>query len=187
MAVSWDPQIQVTSVLSNHLIAGILETVGGISLLRNFRKDRCSQARSRIMIWSNSRRGSWSCASYIQEISELHTVLHARHDFLCSKGKLEWAATVVRQAGQLRPVNPSLGDGFVYWPWPIRVYSKSMFYVHARQSMHHSLPAPKILLPSHRTKSEPPEQETASVGHAENMGTSLCKRVRGNETRSNYG
>ena len=91
------------------------------------------------MIWSDSRRGSWSCANYIQEISELHTVLHARRDFLCSKGKLEWAATVVRQAGQLRPVNPPL-DGFVYWPWPIRVYSKSVFYVHARQSMHVSFP-----------------------------------------------
>jgi len=47
-------------------------------------------------------------------------------------------------------------------------------------------PAPKILLPSHCTKSEPPEQETASVGHAENMGTSLCKRVQENETCSNY-
>ena len=44
--------------------------------------------------------------------------------------------------------------------------------------MHHSLPAPKILLPSHRTNTELPEQETASVGHAENIGTSLCKRVR---------
>jgi len=101
MAVSWDPQIQVTSVLLNHLIAGILETVGSISLLRNFRKDRCSQARSRIMIGSDSRRGSWSCANCIQEISESHTVLHAQCDFLCSQGKLEWAATVVRQAGQL--------------------------------------------------------------------------------------
>jgi len=62
----------------------------------------------------------------------------------------------------------------------------SMFTLDSR-CMYHSLPAPKILLPSHRTKSEPPEQETASVGHAENMGTSLCKRVRGNETHSNYG
>jgi len=55
MTVSWDPEIHVASVVSNHLIAGILQTVGGVNLLR---KDHCSQGRSCIMNGSDSRRGS---------------------------------------------------------------------------------------------------------------------------------
>ncbi|KDQ10467.1 hypothetical protein BOTBODRAFT_36171 [Botryobasidium botryosum FD-172 SS1] len=121
-----DPEIQVASTVSNHLMAGIMKYFGD-----SFRFDQAANlfekltarepelasllARSYIGMNEEVKAVNIMAAS-LHENPQSYTVLHAQCDFLRSKGKYEWAAKLARQAVNCAP------SEFVTWAKLTEVY-----------------------------------------------------------------
>jgi len=100
-------------------------------------------------------------SSAMKETPQSHTLLHTQCDFLRSKGKLEWAVRLARQAVNCAPSEfitwEKLTDLYIdlgqYESALLTLNSCPMFTFNGRD-MHRSLPASKIHLPSHRAVTE---------------------------------
>ncbi|CAK5272060.1 unnamed protein product [Mycena citricolor] len=168
--VGSDPEIQVASVTTNHLTAGLMKYFGVsgrfqqvanlfeklsvkepevTSLLARAYVGMNEEVKA-LQIMSNSLRGQPGPASY--------TLLHAQCDFLRSKSKTEWAMKLAKQAVNAAP------SEFVTWEKLTEVYielghfesalltlnSCPMFTFNGRDA-HRQLTPARVHLPFHRS------------------------------------
>ncbi|KAH6887837.1 chaps family protein [Coprinopsis sp. MPI-PUGE-AT-0042] len=169
--VGSDPEIQVATVVSNHLTAGIMKYFGD--------SGRCQQAANlfeklmvkepevasllaRSYIGMNEEvKGVQIIAAAMKDTPQSYTLLHAQCDFLRSKGKFDWALKLARQAVNCAP------SEFVTWEKLTDIYlelgqfesalltlnSCPMFTFNGRDA-HRTLPVSKIHLPFHKSIGE---------------------------------
>lgn len=169
--VGSDPEIQVASIASNHLTAAILKYFGdsgryqpAANLFEKIatREPEVASLLARAYIGMNEEvKAVQIISNAMKETPQSHTLLHVQCDFLRSKGKLEWALKLARQAVNCAP------SEFVTWEKLTDLYidlgqfesalltlnSCPMFTFNGRD-VHRSLPASKIHLPPPRAIAE---------------------------------
>ncbi|SNX86468.1 related to BCH1 - Protein involved in transport at the trans-Golgi [Melanopsichium pennsylvanicum] len=114
-----DPEIQVATVVSNHLTAGILKYFGetsryeqAVNLFEKLwaREPEVAALVAQSYIGMNEEiKAVQVMHSAVKETPQSYALLHAQVDFLRSKGKHEWALKVAKQAVNCAP------SEFVTW------------------------------------------------------------------------
>lgn len=114
-----DPEVQVATVVSNHLTAGILKYFGeasryeqAVNLFEKLwaREPEVAALVAQSYIGMNEEiKAVQVMHSAIRETPQSYALLHAQVDFLRSKGKYEWALKVAKQAVNCAP------SEFVTW------------------------------------------------------------------------
>ncbi|KAF9492571.1 chaps-domain-containing protein [Pleurotus eryngii] len=162
--VGSDPEIQVATVVSNHLTAGISKYFGdsgrwqpAANLFEKLstREPEVASLLARSYIGMNEEvKAVQIMALAIKHIPQSYTLLHAQCDFLRSKGKYDWALKLARQAVNCAP------SEFVTWEKLTEIYidlrqfeqalltlnSCPMFTFNGRDA-HRNLPTSRIHLP----------------------------------------
>ncbi|GLB39136.1 putative chAPs (Chs5p-Arf1p-binding proteins) [Lyophyllum shimeji] len=177
--VGSDPEIQVATVVSNHLTAGIMKYFGdsgryqqAANLFEKLtaKEPEVASLLARSYIGMNEEvKAVQIMATAMKQTPQSYTLLHVQCDFLRSKGKHEWALKLARQAVNCAP------SEFVTWEKLTELYidlgqyesalltlnSCPMFTFNGRDA-HRTLPAAKISLPFHRAIGEilPDRQRT---------------------------
>ncbi|KAF8906786.1 Chs5p-Arf1p-binding proteins-domain-containing protein [Gymnopilus junonius] len=165
--VGSDPEIQVATVVSNHLTAGIMKYFGDSGRYQpaanlfeklSVREPEVASLLARSYLGMNEEvKAVQIMSAAIKQMPQSYTLLHVQCDFLRSKGKHEWALRLARQAVNCAP------SEFVTWEKLAEIYidlqqydsalltlnSCPMFTFNGRDS-HRALPALKIHLPFHR-------------------------------------
>ncbi|KAF9003311.1 chaps family protein [Cyathus striatus] len=166
--VGSDPEIQVATVVSNHLTAGILKYFGdsgryqpAANLFEKLvvKEPEVASLLVRSYIGMNEEvKAVQIMASAIKQTPQSYTLLHAQCDFLRSKDKLEWALKLARQAVNCAP------SEFVTWEKLTELYmdlgmfesalltlnSCPMFTFNGRDA-HRALTASRVHLPIPRS------------------------------------
>ncbi|CDZ98516.1 Tetratricopeptide repeat-containing domain [Phaffia rhodozyma] len=121
-----DPEIQVASVVSNHLTAGLLKYFGD-----SFRFDKTVNLFERLLPHQPEVAALLATSYFgmneevkavqiihhgLQENPQSYPLLHVQCDFLRSKGKLDWALQLAREAVNCAP------SEFVTWAKLTEVY-----------------------------------------------------------------
>ncbi|KAF8067804.1 Chs5p-Arf1p-binding proteins-domain-containing protein [Lyophyllum atratum] len=177
--VGSDPEIQVATVVSNHLTAGILKYFGesgryqqAANLFEKLtaREPEIASLLAKSYIGMNEEvKAVQIMASAMKQTPQSYTLLHVQCDFLRSKGKFEWALKLARQAVNCAP------SEFVTWEKLTELYmdlgqfesalltlnSCPMFTFNGRDA-HRALTAAKVNLPFSRSIGEilPDRQRT---------------------------
>jgi len=162
--VGSDPEIQVATVVSNHLTAGIMKYFGGSGRYQqaanlfeklSVREPEVASLLAKSYIGMNEEvKAVQIIANAMRVTPQSYTLLHAQCDFLRSKGKFDWALKLARQAVNCAP------SEFVTWEKLTDIYlelgqlesalltlnSCPMFTFNGRDS-HRTLPVSKIHLP----------------------------------------
>ncbi|KAK0229471.1 Chs5p-Arf1p-binding proteins-domain-containing protein [Armillaria nabsnona] len=117
--VGSDPEIQVATVVSNHLTAGIMKYFGDSGRFQQAanlfekiaaREPEVASLLARSYIGMNEEiKAVQIIAAAMKETPQSYTLLHVQCDFLRSKGKFEWALKLARQAVNCAP------SEFVTW------------------------------------------------------------------------
>ncbi|KAK0204286.1 Chs5p-Arf1p-binding proteins-domain-containing protein [Desarmillaria ectypa] len=117
--VGSDPEIQVATVVSNHLTAGIMKYFGDSGRFQqaanlfekiSAREPEIASLLARSYIGMNEEiKAVQIIAAAMKETPQSYTLLHVQCDFLRSKGKFEWALKLARQAVNCAP------SEFVTW------------------------------------------------------------------------
>ncbi|KAN0109162.1 chaps domain containing protein [Russula decolorans] len=183
--VGSDPEIQVATVVSNHLTAGILKYFGDSGRWQHaanlFEKlavrdpeVSCLLARSYIGM-NEEVKAIQIMGTAMKETPQSYLLLHIQCDFLRSKGKHEWALKLARQAVNCAP------SEFVTWEKLTDIYidlreyesalltlnSCPMFTFNGRDA-HRSLTALRLHLPVEATVAEIlPEREKTDDDEAD--------------------
>ncbi|KLO14038.1 chaps-domain-containing protein [Schizopora paradoxa] len=126
--VGSDPEIQVASVVSNHLTAGVMKYFGDSFRFQqaanlfekvSVREPEVASLLARSYIGMNEEvKAAQIMANAIRDNPQSYTLLHAQCDFLRSKGKHEWALKLARQAVNCAP------SEFVTWEKLTEVYTE---------------------------------------------------------------
>ncbi|KAF8156857.1 chaps family protein [Crassisporium funariophilum] len=165
--VGSDPEIQVATVVSNHLTAGITKYFGdsgryqqAANLFEKLaaREPEVSSLLAKSYLGMNEEvKAVQIMAAAMRQTPQAYTLLHVQCDFLRSKGKQEWALRLARQAVNCAP------SEFVTWEKLAELYidlgqydsalltlnSCPMFTFNGRDA-HRALAASKVHLPFHR-------------------------------------
>ncbi|CAA7257307.1 unnamed protein product [Cyclocybe aegerita] len=165
--VGSDPEIQVATIVSNHLTAGIMKYFGDsgryqpvANLFEKLaaREPEVNSLLAKSYIGMNEEvKAVQIMAAAMRQTPQAYTLLHVQCDFLRSKGKQEWAVKLARQAVNCAP------SEFVTWEKLADLYidlgqfdsalltlnSCPMFTFNGRDA-HRVLPAIKVHLPFHR-------------------------------------
>ncbi|KAJ3932582.1 MAG: Chs5p-Arf1p-binding proteins-domain-containing protein [Lentinula lateritia] len=117
--VGSDPEIQVATVVSNHLTAGIMKYFGDSGRYQpaanlfekiSTREPEVASLLARSYIGMNEEvKAVQIMTSSIRQTPSSYTLLHAQCDLLRSKGKNDWAVKLARQAVNCAP------SEFVTW------------------------------------------------------------------------
>ncbi|KAF8651829.1 hypothetical protein AX16_004654 [Volvariella volvacea WC 439] len=165
--VGSDPEIQVATVVSNHLTAGIMKYFGDSGRYQqaanlfeklSAKEPEVASLLARSYIGMNEEvKAVQIMANAIKQTPQSYTLLHAQCDFLRSKGKYEWALKLARQAVNCAP------SEFVTWEKLTQLYidlgqyesalltlnSCPMFTFNGRDA-HRNLNTSRIHLPNNR-------------------------------------
>ncbi|KAL0958001.1 hypothetical protein HGRIS_000176 [Hohenbuehelia grisea] len=169
--VGSDPEIQVATIVSNHLTAGIMKYFGdsgryqpAANLFEKLatREPEVASLLARSYIGMNEEvKAVQIMASAIKLIPQSYTLLHVQCDFLRSKGKYEYALKLARQAVNCAP------SEFVTWEKLTELYidlgqydsalltlnSCPMFTFNGRDA-HRTLPTSRVNFPFDRPIAE---------------------------------
>ncbi|THV07176.1 chaps-domain-containing protein [Dendrothele bispora CBS 962.96] len=117
--VGSDPEIQVATIISNHLTAGIMKYFGDSGRYQQaanlfeklaVKEPEVASLLARSYIGMNEEvKAVQIMSSSIQKTPHSYTLLHAQCDFLRSKGRHDWAVKLARQAVNCAP------SEFVTW------------------------------------------------------------------------
>ncbi|CAL1708705.1 unnamed protein product [Somion occarium] len=187
--VGSDPEIQVATVVSNHLTNAIMKYFGDSGRYQHAanlfeklvgREPEVSSLLAKSYIGMNEEvKAVQIMAAAMKQTPQSYTLLHVQCDFLRSKGNFEWALKLARQAVNCAP------SEFVTWEKLTDIYidlgeyesalltlnSCPMFTYNGRDA-HRNLPASRIHLPPkgpivdilpERTKTEEDEADPALV------------------------
>ncbi|KAJ3482801.1 hypothetical protein NLI96_g6731 [Meripilus lineatus] len=162
--VGSDPEIQVATVVSNHLTNAIMKYFGDSGRFQHsanlfeklmIREPEVSSLLAKSYIGMNEEvKAVQIMSAAMKETPQSYTLLHVQSDFLRSKGNYEWALKLARQAVNCAP------SEFVTWEKLTEIYieleqfesalltlnSCPMFTYNGRDS-HRSLTAAKLHLP----------------------------------------
>lgn len=126
--VGSDPEIQVASVVSNHLTAGIMKYFGDSFRLQqaanlfekvSVHEPEVSSLLAKSYIGMNEEvKAVQIMANALRDNPQSYTLLHAQCDFLRSKGKYDWALKLARQAVNCAP------SEFVTWEKLTMIYTE---------------------------------------------------------------
>ncbi|KIM78232.1 hypothetical protein PILCRDRAFT_98461 [Piloderma croceum F 1598] len=178
--VGSDPEIQVATVVSNHLTAGIMKYFGDSGRFQqpanlfeklSAREPEIASLLAKSYIGMNEEvKAVQIISAAMKQTPQSYTLLHVQCDFLRSKGKLDWAVKLARQAVNCAP------SEFVTWEKLTELYidlgqfesalltlnSCPMFTFNGRDA-HRSLPTARLNLPFQRPIGEilPEKQKTA--------------------------
>lgn len=165
--VGSDPEIQVATIVSNHLTAGILKYFGesgryqpAANLFEKLsaREPEVASLLAKSYIGMNEEvKAVQIMGSAMRQTPQSYTLLHVQCEFLHSKGKNEWALKLARQAVNCAP------SEFVTWEKLTELYidlgqyesalltlnSCPMFTFNGRDTQRQISPA-KVHLPLHR-------------------------------------
>ncbi|EPQ53723.1 chaps-domain-containing protein [Gloeophyllum trabeum ATCC 11539] len=165
--VGSDPEIQVATVVSNHLTAGILKYFGdsnrwqqAANLFEKLtaKEPEVASLLARSYIGMNEEvKAVQIMSAAMKATPQSYTLLHVQCDFLRSKGKLEWALQLAKQAVNCAP------SEFVTWEKLTELYidlgqyesalltlnSCPMFTYNGRDA-HRPLTPARVHLPSKR-------------------------------------
>ncbi|KIK04834.1 hypothetical protein K443DRAFT_675610 [Laccaria amethystina LaAM-08-1] len=165
--VGSDPEIQVATVVSNHLTAGIMKYFGDSGRYQQaanlFEKlavhePEVSSLLAKSYIGMNEEvKAVQIISAAMRQTPQSYTLLHVQCDFLRSKGKHEWALKLARQAVNCAPSEfvtwEKLTDLYIdlgqYESALLTLNSCPMFTFNGRDA-HRILPASRIHLPFHR-------------------------------------
>lgn len=165
--VGSDPEIQVATVVSNHLTAGIIKYFGDSGRWQQVanlfekltaKEPEVASLLARSYIGMNEEvKAVQIMAEAIKQTPQSYTLLHVQCDFLRSKGKQEWALKLARQAVNCAPSEfvtwEKLTDLYIdlgqYESALLTLNSCPMFTFNGRDS-HRTLPSSRIHLPFHR-------------------------------------
>ncbi|KAG8926929.1 hypothetical protein FRC01_008206 [Tulasnella sp. 417] len=127
-----DPEIQVASVVSNHLASGVMKYFGdsfrydqAVNLFEKLHAkepDVASLLAQAYIGMNEEVKGVQIIASALRENPQAYTLLHVQCDFLRSKGKTEWALQLARQAVNCAP------SEFATWSKLTEVYTELGMY-----------------------------------------------------------
>ncbi|KAF9457924.1 chaps-domain-containing protein [Collybia nuda] len=177
--VGSDPEIQVATVVSNHLTAGIMKYFGDSGRFQqaanlfekiSAREPEVASLLAKSYIGMNEEvKAVQIMANAMKQTPQSYTLLHVQCDFLRSKGKFEWALKLARQAVNCAP------SEFVTWEKLTELYmdlgqfesalltlnSCPMFTFNGRDA-HRPLTPARVHLPFHRAIGEilPDRQKT---------------------------
>ncbi|TFK41420.1 chaps family protein [Crucibulum laeve] len=169
--VGSDPEIQVATVVSNHLTAGIMKYFGDSGRLQqaanlfeklSTREPEVASLLARSYIGMNEEvKAVQIMAAAMKQTPQSYTLLHAQCDFLRSKGKQEWALKLARQAVNCAPSEfvtwEKLTDLYIdlgqYESALLTLNSCPMFTFNGRDA-HRQLTASRVHLPFHRAIGE---------------------------------
>jgi hypothetical protein len=177
--VGSDPEIQVATVVSNHLTAGIMKYFGDSGRFQqpanlfeklSAREPEIASLLAKSYIGMNEEvKAVQIMAAAMEQTPQSYTLLHAQCDFLRSKGKLDWAVKLARQAVNCAP------SEFVTWEKLTELYidlgefesalltlnSCPMFTYNGRDT-HRNLTTARVHLPFQRSIGEilPEKQKT---------------------------
>ncbi|THH12959.1 hypothetical protein EW146_g7212 [Bondarzewia mesenterica] len=187
--ISWqvgsDPEIQVATVVSNHLTAGIMKYFGDSGRYQyaanlfeklSAREPEVSSLLARSYIgMSEEVKAIQIMANAVKQTPQSYTLLHTQCEFLRSKGKHEWAIKLARQAVNCAP------SEFVTWEKLTDIYidlgqyesalltlnSCPMFTYNGRDA-HRNLTAARLHLPIKQSVAEIlPEREKTEDDEAD--------------------
>ncbi|KAH9887210.1 chaps-domain-containing protein [Cubamyces lactineus] len=124
--VGSDPEIQVATVVSNHLTAAIMKYFGDSGRYQHAanlfekilaKEPEVASLLARSYIGMNEEvKAVQIMASAIKQTPQSYTLLHVQCDFLRAKGKYEWALKLARQAVNCAP------SEFVTWEKLTEIY-----------------------------------------------------------------
>ncbi|KAI0945643.1 hypothetical protein AcW1_001816 [Taiwanofungus camphoratus] len=162
--VGSEPEIQVATVVSNHLTAAIMKYFGDSGRYQyaanlfeklSAREPEVSSLLARSYIGMNEEvKAVQIMSAAIKQTPQSYTLLHVQCDFLRSKGNHDWALKLARQAVNCAP------SEFVTWEKLTEIYidlgqydaalltlnSCPMFTYNGRDA-HRNLPAARVHLP----------------------------------------
>lgn len=169
--VGSDPEVQVATVVSNHLTAGILKYFGGSGRWQqaanlfeklSAREPEVASLLARSYLGMNEEvKAVQIMSNAIKHTPRSYTLLHVQSDFLRSKGKADWALKLVKEAVNCAP------SEFVTWEKLTELYiemkdyesalltlnSCPMFTYNGRDN-HRSIPTSRVHLPLKRQISD---------------------------------
>ncbi|KAI0371290.1 chaps-domain-containing protein [Pilatotrama ljubarskyi] len=124
--VGSDPEIQVATVVSNHLTAAIMKYFGDSGRYQyaanlfekiSAREPEVASLLARSYLGMNEEvKAVQIMASAIKQTPQSYTLLHVQCDFLRGKGKFDWALKLARQAVNCAP------SEFVTWEKLTEIY-----------------------------------------------------------------
>ncbi|KAI6007872.1 Chs5p-Arf1p-binding proteins-domain-containing protein [Pisolithus marmoratus] len=169
--VGSDPEIQVATVVSNHLTAGILKYFGGCGRWQqaanlfeklSAREPEVASLLARSYLGMNEEvKAVQIMSNAIKHTPRSYTLLHVQSDFLRSKGKADWALKLAKEAVNCAP------SEFVTWEKLTELYiemkdyesalltlnSCPMFTYNGRDA-HRLIPTSRVHLPLKRQISD---------------------------------
>ncbi|KAL4073639.1 Chs5p-Arf1p-binding proteins-domain-containing protein [Scleroderma yunnanense] len=177
--VGSDPEIQVATIVSNHLTAGILKYFGGsgrwqqaANLFEKLspREPEVASLLAKSYLGMNEEvKAVQIMSTAIRHTPRSYTLLHVQSDFLRSKGQVDWALKLAKEAVNCAP------SEFVTWEKLTELYidkkdyesalltlnSCPMFTYNGRDS-HRAIPTSRVHIPLKRQISDllPEKQRT---------------------------
>lgn len=169
--VGSDPEIQVATVVSNHLTAGILKYFGGSGRWQqaanlfeklSAREPEVASLLARSYLGMNEEvKAVQIMSNAVKHTPRSYTLLHVQSDFLRSKGKADWALKLVKDAVNCAP------SEFVTWEKLTELYIEMKDYESALLTLnscpmftyngkdnHRPIPTSRVHLPLKRQISD---------------------------------
>ncbi|KAG6332268.1 hypothetical protein ID866_6817 [Astraeus odoratus] len=165
--VGSDPEIQVATVVTNHLTAAILKYFGGSARWQQAanlfeklaaRDPEISSLLAKSYLGMNEEvKAVQVMSTAIKHTPRSYTLLHVQSDFLRSKGKVDWALKLAKEAVNCAP------SEFVTWEKLTELYIDAKDYESALLTLnscpmftyngkdaHRAIPTSRVHLPSKR-------------------------------------
>ncbi|KAI6158079.1 Chs5p-Arf1p-binding proteins-domain-containing protein [Pisolithus tinctorius] len=169
--VGSDPEIQVATIVSNHLTAGILKYFGGCGRWQqaanlfeklSAREPEVASLLAKSYLGMNEEvKAVQIMSNAIKHTPRSYTLLHVQSDFLRSKGKADWALKLAKEAVNCAP------SEFVTWEKLTELYIETKDYESALLTLnscpmftyngrdtHRAIPTSRVHLPTKRQISD---------------------------------
>ncbi|KAH7882320.1 Chs5p-Arf1p-binding proteins-domain-containing protein [Phlebopus sp. FC_14] len=177
--VGSDPEIQVATVVSNHLTAGVIKYFGDSGRYQqaanlfeklSAREPEVASLLAKSYIGMNEEvKAVQIMSAAIKHIPHSYTLLHVQSDFLKSKGKADWALKLAKEAVNCAPSEfvtwEKLTDLYIdtkdYESALLTLNSCPMFTFNGRDA-HRAIPTSRVHLPFKRQLGDilPEKQKT---------------------------
>lgn len=177
--VGSDPEIQVATIVSNHLTAGILKYFGGSGRWQqaanlfeklSAREPEIASLLAKSYLGMNEEvKAVQIISTAIRHTPRSYTLLHVQSDFLRSKGQIDWALKLAKEAVNCAPsefvtwekLTELYIDGKDYESALLTLNSCPMFTYNGRDT-HRAIPTSRVNIPVKRQISDllPEKQRT---------------------------
>lgn len=162
-----DPEIQVATIVYNHLSAGILRYFGGLSRYEHAvnlfeklwsREPEVAALVARSYLYINEEIKAVQIMHQALQLNPHNfAVLHVQIDFLCAKGQVQWAVELAKQAVRCAPSEyvtwAKLAECHIKagnWAEALLTLNSCPMFTYAEPDLHRIPPASRTHLPISR-------------------------------------